>query len=120
MATALYPPRPARYIAHPLPDSPPDPMVEAVGVSEDLGVDLLMRDPVIDAVEDRRSRLDGAELGAVSKTFPDTGRDALPDAVLDEEPVSFACQNGHQLTRPIAPVDVLRRRLPGSLIGLPR
>ena len=48
-------------------------MVEAVGVGEDLGVDLLARDPVIDTVEDRRSRLDGVKFSVVSKTFPDTG-----------------------------------------------
>ena len=50
-------------LAHPLPDGLPAPIVEAVGAGEDPGVDLHACDPVIDAVEDRRSCLDGADLG---------------------------------------------------------
>ena len=95
-------------------------MVEAVGVLEDLGVDLHARDPIIDAFEDRRSCLDGADLGVVAKTVPHAWRDTLPDGVVDAEPAPLAGQNGHQLTRSIEPVDLLRSGLPSSLIRLPQ
>jgi hypothetical protein len=95
-------------------------MVEAVGVLEDLGMDLLARDPVINTVQDRRSCLDGADLGVVAKAVPHAWRDALSDGVLDAEPATLVGQNGHQLTRSIEPVDLPRSGLPSSLIGLPQ